>query len=574
MSRGSHRSRLLTHGLFALLTTFVLTGAPAESRAQDPDPEFDVALAIEEGGGKLSRGLSTLQGSASTLSASLLVDVVVEVEPGSALDGGIATRAEAVRLHEYARLPYQSLRLPVAALQKLASDPKVLYVTADAVVTGASQPARQAARVPGSSAALNTPNTEWRGAGVTVAIVDTGVADHPDLFARVGQFDFLNGAAGAPMAFVDGFGHGTHVAGMAGGTGQQSSSAKYQGAATEASLVSLRVLDAEGKGRLSDVIAALDWILAVGKDQFGIRVVNMSLGKGVEESQGNDPLVQAVNAVWDAGVVVVVSAGNHGTSGHYTVTSPGNSRKVITVGSLTDQGSGNYVNDDRVSSFSSRGPTLYDKVLKPDLVAPGNKIVAPFAPGATLGTLLPPSRVFCGTSGSCSWRYLQLSGTSMAAGVVSGAAARMIDKDPTLTPDTVKARLMRTARKMPGDPTATGAGALDVEAAMNATGVMNVPALSPLMKLSSNGQIAYVQDTAALWGHSSWGAGHLWAQGYLWTDASAVGVAGYLWSNAYLWTNANLWADAYLWTNGFLWTEAVAPASVDVEDQEVPEVVE
>jgi hypothetical protein len=162
----------------------------------------------------------------------------------------------------------------------------------------------------------------------------------------------------------------------------------------------------------------------------------------------------------------------------------------------------------------------------------------------------------------------------MAAGVVSGAVARMLDKDPTLTPDTVKARLMRSTRKMGGDPTAIGAGALDVEAAMNATGVMSAPALSPIMKLSSNGQIAYVQDTAALWGSSSWAAGNIWTQGYLWTDASALGVNGYLWSNAYLWTNANIWADAYLWTNGFLWTEAVAPAAADVEDEDVPEVEE
>lgn len=577
MSRWSHYSRLLTHGLFALLTTTLVIGRPPVSAAQEADPLFEIAQVSDaDSGVKLSKGLATLQAAAgtNTLSSSLLIDVVVAVEPGSALDGGIAVRAGGIHRHQYVSLPYQSLRVPVSALQKLASDPLVRYVTADAEVTGASQPARQAARVPGSSSALNTANTAYRGAGVTVAVVDTGISDHPDFFARVGQFDFLNGALGVPMAFVDGFGHGTHVAGMIGGTGQQSYSGKYQGAATEASLVSLRVLDAEGKGRLSDVIAALDWILAVGKDQFDIRVVNMSLGKGVEEAQANDPLVQAVNAVWDAGVVVVVSAGNHGTSGHYTITSPGNSRKVITVGSLTDQGSGTHLNDDRVSSFSSRGPTLIDKILKPDLVAPGNKIVAPFSPGSTLGTLLPPSRVFCGTSGSCSWRYLQLSGTSMAAGVVSGAAARMIDKDPGLTPDTVKARLMRSARKMSGDPTAIGAGALDVEAAMNATGVMSVPALSPIMKLSWNGQIAYVQDTAALWGNSSWGAGNLWAQGYLWTDASAVGVNGYLWSNAYLWTNANLWADAYLWTNGFLWTESVAPASVDVEDAEAPEVVE
>ncbi|MET0551457.1 MAG: S8 family peptidase [Vicinamibacteria bacterium] len=572
MSRGSQHSRLLTHGLYALLTTTLLTARPGVAAAQDPGT-LQFASSVDDATVKLSRDLSLLPPTTNSFS-SQMVDVVVAVESTSSLDDGIAQRAGAIRRQQYASLPYQSLRVPKSALQKLASDPLVHYVTADAVVTGASQPARQAARVPGSSVYLNTPNAAYRGAGVTVAVIDTGVSDHPDFYARVGQFDFLNGAAGVPMAFTDGFGHGSHVAGMIGGTGLQSTSAKYQGAATEAGIVSLRVLDAQGKGHLSDVLAALDWILTVGKAQFDIRVVNLSLGKGVQEAQALDPLVQAVNAVWDAGVVVVVSAGNHGDSGHYTVTSPGNSRKVITVGSVTDQGSGTNLNDDKVSSFSSRGPTLFDKVLKPDLVAPGNKIVAPFAPGATLATLLPPSRVFCGTGGTCSWRYLQLSGTSMAAGVVSGAVARMIDKDPSLTPATVKARLMRTARKMSGDPTAIGAGALDVESAMNATGVLNGQALSPLMKLSSNGQIAYVQDTAQLWGGSSWSAGNLWAQGYLWTDASLLGSAGYLWSNAYLWTNANLWADAYLWTNGFLWTEAVAPASIGVEDVDAPEVQE
>jgi serine protease AprX len=568
MSRGSHYSRLLTHGLSALLAT-PLALLPASASAQDAAPTFALAPASQDPTVKLSRELATL---ASFSTNGQMVDVVVALDPAAdSFDDSIASRAGATRVQQFKHLPFQVLHVSVSKLTALASDEKVRYVTRDGAVRGASQPARQAARVPGSSAALNTPNTAFRGAGVTVAVIDTGISDHPDFFARVGQFDFVNGAAGVPMAFTDGYGHGTHVAGMIGGTGLQSSSAKYQGAATEASLVSLRVLDAEGKGRVSDVMAALDWILTVGQSQFDIRVVNLSLGKGVEESQAQDPLVQAVNAVWDAGVVVVVSAGNHGSSGHYTITSPANSRKVITVGSLTDQGSGTNLNDDRVSSFSSRGPTLMDKILKPDLIAPGNKIVAPFSPGSTLGTLLPPARVFCGTNGTCSWRYLQLSGTSMAAGVVSGAVARMIQKDPTLTPSTVKARLMRTARKMYGDPTATGAGALDVEAALNATGVMNAQALSPVMKLSSNGQIAYVQDTAALWGHSSWAAGNIWANGYLWTDASAVGVSGYLWSNAYLWTNANLWADAYLWTNGFLWTEAVAPASIDVEDVDVPE---
>ena len=124
-----------------------------------------------------------------------------------------------------------------------------------------------------------------------------------------------------------------------------------------------------------------------------------------------------------------------------------------------------------MSSYSSRGPTLYDHVLKPDLLAPGNKVIGPFAAGGAIASLLPGGKVFCGKSGNtCSWRYLELSGTSMAAAVVSGAVTRMLDKDPTLNPATVKARLMRSARKMAGDATVTGAGVLDVEAAMNETG--------------------------------------------------------------------------------------------------------
>jgi hypothetical protein len=107
---------------------------------------------------------------------------------------------------------------------------------------------------------------------------------------------------------------------------------------------------------------------------------------------------------------------------------------------------------------------------------------------------------------------------------------------------------------------------LDVDAAMNATGQISVKALSPLMQLSSNGAVAYVQDTSALWGGTQWADGYLWADGFLWTNASPLGANGYLWSDSYLWSNSFLWANSFLWSNGFLWSDAVAPASVDAED--------
>jgi serine protease AprX len=480
----------------------------------------------------------------------------------------ISLATNALPTRSYASLPFKAMRVPVDQLQTLVADGSVRYVTADSYVVTASKEARQTARVPGSTAALNTPNMAYPGTGIGVAIVDTGVYLHGDYYRNaLWQHDFLNGATGVAVSPSDPYGHGTHVAGMVTGDGYYSTSAMYQGVATRANVISLRALDQQGRGRLSDVLAALDWIVYPGKALYNIRVVNLSFGKGVEEPQACDPLVQAVNAVWDAGVVVVVSAGNFGHSGNYTISSPGNSRKVITVGSLTDAATGTAFGDDFVSTFSSRGPTLFDHVLKPDLIAPGNKVVAPFAPGSKLGQVVPASRVFCGVSGgSCSWRYLRLSGSSMAAAMVSGAVARMLEKTPSLTPATVKARLMKSARKIPGDPTGTGAGVLDVEGAMNASGTLSVNALSPLMGLSASGTtVVYVQDTARLWG-SQWSAGTIWRDGYLWSNGGPLSVTGYLWSNGSLWSDSSLWADGSLWSEGFLWSEAVAPASVAIED--------
>ena len=138
----------------------------------------------------------------------------------------------------------------------------------------------------------------------------------------------------------DPFGHGTHVAGVIGASGASSNGA-YQGIAPYTPIHSLRVFDENGVGNVSDAIAALDWILANGA-KHGIGVVNLSLGKALEESNTTDPLVLAVEAVWDAGFVVVASAGNYGRDGNFTITSPGNSRKIITVGSLTDAGTADY----------------------------------------------------------------------------------------------------------------------------------------------------------------------------------------------------------------------------------------
>jgi serine protease AprX len=497
------------------------------------------------------------------------VDVIVGFNAGEdATDEGFAARRGAVKRRGYKKLPFQAVRVPARELESLADDPGVRFVSPDSQVFAASLPARQTARVPGSTSSLNTANVNYKGSGVTVAVLDTGVYPHDDFYNTLAaQYDFVNGAGGVRTSLNDPFGHGTHVAGMVAADGYHSTSSKYQGVSTRANVLALRVLDSNGGGRLSDVLDALDWLLTVGKTQYNVRVANLSFGKGVEEAQALDPLVQAVNALWDSGMVVIVSAGNFGADGHYTICSPGNSRKVITVGSLTDAGTGTSYGDDYISTYSSRGPTLFDHVLKPDLVAPGNKIVGPYASGARLRSQLPANRVFCGDgSSSCSWAYMQLSGTSMAAGLVSGAVARMLDKDPSLGPNTIKARLMKTARKISGDPTRVGAGVLNVEDAMNETAYMYTYALSPLMGLSSSGSVVYVQDTAKLWNSSQWSATYIWKDASYWASNSPVTYNGYLWSNGSLWSDSSLWTDGYIWSNGFIWSDTVHPASIAVED--------
>ncbi|MEM8767110.1 MAG: S8 family serine peptidase, partial [Pseudomonadota bacterium] len=236
--------------------------------------------------------------------------------------------------------------------------------------------------------------------------------------------------------------------------------------------------------------------------------------------------------------------------GHFTITSPANSRKVITVGSVTDGGRQSR-NDDTVSTYSSRGPTLMDHVLKPDLVAPGNRVVAAATPGSTLKGQLADQRICLFY---CDSYYLELSGTSMAAALVSATAALMLADDPSLTPATVKARLMMSARKLHGDwdPIATGAGALDVQKAIEAEEQLEGEALSPRMARSEEGAVLLIEDTAQLWGDDRFANRHIWPDGHLWKDGY-MQADGYLWFDGYLWADGFLWFDGYLWADGFLW---------------------
>ncbi|MEO0615336.1 MAG: S8 family peptidase [Pseudomonadota bacterium] len=471
-------------------------------------------------------------------------------------------------VRSYTNLDVRAIRLPAASLNDLALETRVDRLSLDAPVMSVSEAARLAANVPEGAQA----NAVWEGAGVGVAIIDSGIANHSVLADAAVQYDFTggkypvpivsNGEIITPNSVVrdDKFGHGTHVAGIVAGSGADSAG-EFQGSSVQAPLLAMQVLDKKGAGNMSDVMAALDWLLSYGQ-YYDVRVVNLSLGKTVSESNTTDPLVLAAEALWDAGIVVVVAAGNDGHNGNFTINSPGNSRKLITVGSLTDGGTGNDFSDDYVSTFSSRGPTVGDLVLKPDLVAPGNKVVAAIPNDSELKKLLPQRDGVCSKT-TCSGLYLELSGTSMATPMVAAAAARMLAKDPTLSPDTIKARLMRSARKVDGEPTSYGAGVLDVEAALNETGTVSGIALSPIMIRDEASNGILVEDTGGLWSDSQWAAGFLYYSGFNWSQAdgsttenalSGISSTGFMWSDE-VGANGFLWSDEGVWANGFLWSD-------------------
>jgi serine protease AprX len=289
------------------------------------------------------------------------------------------------------------------------------------------------------------------GAGVTVAVLDTGVAQSPDLDYRVrARIDLTSEQDG-----WDHFGHGTHMSGIVAGNGSLSYSDKWSGVAPDARLVSVKVAGADGSTDVSVVIAGLQWVVS-HRGQYNIRVLNLSFGTDSTQSYLVDPLDYAVEQAWFAGITVVVAAGNRGSSGQYPTNKPADDPFVITVGAadLNDtQGS----SDDTVASFSSRGPTQ-DGQPKPTLVAPGITIVSIRDPGSTIDQAYSSARV--GTN------YFKGTGTSQAAAVVSGVVALMYQASPSLTPNVVKRVLKATANKLDTGNTGAGAGLIDAYAAV------------------------------------------------------------------------------------------------------------
>jgi serine protease AprX len=341
-------------------------------------------------------------------------------------------------------------RVPPSALAALAADPGVRAVSPDSpmAVQADASPVHDASAVfPKVVGADRVWKDGWQGAGVGVALVDTGIAKVGDLAGRLRNGVDLTDE-GDP--YLDSFGHGTFVAGILAGDGHASGGAN-SGVAPRADLIPVKIAGRSGASDVSHILAAIQWVVSF-RDKYGIRVLNLSLGTDSTQPYLRSPLNYAVERAWDAGIVVVASASNSGPAPG-TVAKPGDDPLVITVGAVDDQTTVTR-DDDVMAGFSGVGPTAADGLDKPDLVAPGRSVLGLRAPGSAVDDANPNSRV-----GS---DYFRGSGTSFSAAVVSGAAALLLSKEPGLTPDQVKHRLTSTAAPGPvGQLNVDGAGSLD-----------------------------------------------------------------------------------------------------------------
>jgi serine protease AprX len=483
----------------------------------------------------------------------------------------------------FKNIPGGLVTVSASALATIAADNNIAYISPDRTLAGSLEFAEPTVR---ADIALQYG---WTGSGIGVAVIDSGIAaDHLDLKPRVVYSEsFVPGDSTTD----DLYGHGTHVAGIVGGNGTASTGPSYiytfRGIAPKSKLINLRALDANGRGTDSAVISAIDRAISL-KSTYGIRVINLSLGRTISEGYLLDPLCQAVQRAWANGIVVIVAAGNNGrdnsmgTDGYSTIASPGNSPYAITVGAMKDMSSMSRA-DDLIASYSSKGPTLLDHIVKPDLVAPGNSIVSALAPNAAIkqqypANVVPVSYYRTSNSGNSSYAYFRLSGTSMAAPMVSGAAALLLEKEPSLTPDQVKARLMKTAGKnLPAtsfytdtatgstyqstyDVFTVGAGYLDVWAALSSSDVAAGSALSPrAVYNASTGNTDVVIDPGSVWTDAViWGTAVVWGTNVIMNDTAVVWGTAVIWGTANTGSFAVIWGSAVIWGTNQPFPEAVA----------------
>jgi subtilisin family serine protease len=374
------------------------------------------------------------------------------------------------------------VNLPLSVLEPLSTSGLINYISPDRPMasmghiedtTGATQ-----MRTTATGGCISTL-TRCDGSGVGIAIVDSGIyaahngfKDGSGVSRVVASVNFSSS-----NNLNDNYGHGTHVAGLAAGNSSVSSYA-YRGIAPDADIISVKVLNDYGKGTTSSVLNGLNWILT-NHDAYNIRVVNLSLGTTAVDTWTNDPVCLKVKDLVSAGITVFAAAGNDGKDSNGNkiyggIHSPGISPYAITVGASNSMGTVSHA-DDVITTYSSLGPTrsyfttstgtkVYDNLIKPDLVAPGNKLISYKSPNNYLVSIAPLLALDL-TNGPDSDMYL--SGTSMSTPLASGTAALLLEINPNLTPGMIRMLLQYTADPVNGANTfEQGAGELNIDGAM------------------------------------------------------------------------------------------------------------
>ncbi|MFQ5741935.1 MAG: S8 family serine peptidase, partial [Acidobacteriota bacterium] len=477
-----------------------------------------------------------------------------------------------------------SARLTAAQIRLLLESELVEYVTLDAPLRLSGRKEEEE----GTGETVSSPmiigahlahDLGYKGSGITIALFDSGISDHPD-FKRSRIRVTVDFTSGKPVFLdcttteCDPYGHGTHIAGVIGGSGRRSYGL-YSGVAPKAKYVDVRVVDETGTGRTSNLIAAIDWVIR-NKDKYEIRLANLSLGHPPVESYTQDPLCQAVERMVEAGIVTVASAGNLGKTETHpqiwgAIVSPGNDPAVITVSAINTQGTLSHA-DDIATTYSSRGPTYLDNLFKPDLSAPGNAVVSTGRSDAWLAKHYPELQI--------NKYYLQLSGSSVAAAHVSGAVALMLSANDDLTPRMVKAILMLTASKLrqphmleQGNGLVNAYTAVRLAEAVDVRNRSVLGTVEPYWSLDeemiwAGGAFAFGDKVVYSALVDAGAQGEFWGSGVLWIDrllrnTSVFWADSIFWSDSSIWpenslrTNSIFWTDSIFWSDSVLWTDSI-----------------
>jgi serine protease AprX len=461
-----------------------------------------------------------------------------------------------------------AVNLPAISLLQLLTLPGITYVSPNRTIATTGHVSATTGADAVRSAALLSPGLD--GTGVGIAVLDSGIySAHKSFTGKSGNVRVVvNKDFTGENRTDDPFGHGTHVASIAAANGNIAS-ATYVGIAPNANLLNLRVLTGNGTGTTSGLLKGLNWLMS-NRGVYNIRVVNLSLGAAAVDSFRYDPICRAVRKLVDAGVVVVAAAGNNGIDAqgrkiYGQIHSPGIEPAAFTVGAANTYGTDSRA-DDTMTTYSSRGPTRggwtdvfgvkhYDNLIKPDLVAPGNKIIAAESPGNLLVTQHP--ELDAGVSSDPSRKMMRLSGTSMATPVAAGAAALLLQANPRLTPNLVKGILMYTAQPLAGSNTfEQGMGQINIEGAVKLARLVRTDLLysnqlgAPLL----NGAVPSPYSTIADYTFS-WSRGMLFGYTYgtgtpLITQFQNIYRRGVLMNQGVVVDHGVIAGDATMMTNG------------------------